>query len=232
LPDEHSRFGEKAFDTIACGRKGRMKKPKVENRIPPKSNRRRRTAEIIDAAASVFARRGFHGASTQDIADVLGVRQASLYYYFPSKEVALEMVCARGVEGFVEEAISITERHATAAKKIAGLIEAHLTPLLDRSDYVQVFLNERRYLPTESRRRVGRHSRAIEKIFEDVLRAGVEAGEFRPDLDARLVSLAILGMANAAATWYDKERGAPIEKIGKEFAALVLDGVRRKRPKP
>lgn len=207
------------------------KKSKTAKRVAPSATRQRRTAEIIDAAAHIFARRGFHGASTQDIADVLGVRQASLYYYFPSKEVALEMVCARGVEGFVEAAISVTEAPGTAAQKIAGLIASHLNPLRNRGDYVNVFLNERRHLPTESRRRIGRHSRAIEKIFEDVLRAGIEAGEFRADLDARLASLAILGMANAVATWYDKERGAPIERISKEFAALVLDGIRRKGAK-
>ena len=204
------------------------KTSKRAQRKPSSATRQRRTAEIIDAAAHIFALRGFHGASTQDIADVLGVRQASLYYYFPSKEVALEMVCARGVEGFVEAAIGVTEAPGTAGQKIAGLIASHLNPLRNRGDYVNVFLNERRHLPTESRRRVGRHSRAIEKIFEDVLRAGVEDGEFRPDLDARLTALAILGMANAVATWYDQERGAPIERIAREFAALVLDGIRKK----
>ena len=64
----------------------------------------RRADEIIDAAASVFAERGYHGTTTQAIADVLGMRQASLYYYFPSKEAALELVCARGIDGFVEGA--------------------------------------------------------------------------------------------------------------------------------
>jgi TetR/AcrR family transcriptional regulator, cholesterol catabolism regulator len=187
---------------------------------------KRRTAEIIDAAAQVFARRGYHGASTQDIADVLGVRQASLYYYFPSKEVALEMVCARGVEGFVENAIRVTEERGTAQQKLAGLIESHLKPILDRGDYVKVFLNERRYLPTESRRRIGRHSRSVEKIFEDVLRTGIDKGEFRPDLDPRITALAILAMANAAATWYDRE-GAPVEKIGRAFTALVMSGIRK-----
>jgi AcrR family transcriptional regulator len=192
---------------------------------------RRRTAEIIDAAANVFARRGFHGASTQDIADVLGVRQASLYYYFPSKEVALEMVCARGVEGFVEAAISVTEAPGSASKKLAGLIASHLSPLRDRGDYMQVFLNERRHLPAESRRRIGRHSRAIERIFEDVLRAGVEGGEFRLDTDVRLTALAILGMANAVATWYGKEKQQPIERVADMFASLVLDGIRKKGPR-
>ena len=204
------------------------RKSKTARRAPASATRQRRRAEIIDAAAHIFARRGFHGASTQDIADVLGVRQASLYYYFPSKEVALEMVCARGVEGFVEAAISVTETPGTAAQKLAGLIQSHLNPLRDRRDYVNVFLNERRHLPTESRRRIGRHSRAVEKIFQDVLRAGVEDGEFRADLDTRLTALAILGMVNAVAAWYDKERGAPVERIAQEFAALVLDGIRKK----
>ena len=54
-----------------------------------KRSTHRRLDEIMQAAAKVFAERGYHGATTQDIADVLGIRQASLYYYFPSKEVAL-----------------------------------------------------------------------------------------------------------------------------------------------
>jgi TetR/AcrR family transcriptional regulator, cholesterol catabolism regulator len=201
---------------------------KKSSRRSSSKSQRRRTAEIIDAAANVFARRGFHGASTQDIADVLGVRQASLYYYFPSKEVALEMVCARGVEGFVEAAIAVTEVSGSASKKLAGLIASHLSPLRDRGDYMQVFLNERRHLPAESRRRIGRHSRAIERIFEDVLRAGVDDGEFRPDIDVRLTALAILGMANAVAAWYAKEKQRPIERIADMFASIVLDGIRKK----
>ena len=200
----------------------------LEDYAKSKRKTHRRSGEIIDAAARVFAELGYHGATTQDIADVLGIRQASLYYYFPSKEVALEMVCARGVEGFVEAAISVTETPGPAADKIAGLIASHLSPLRDRGDYMQVFLNERRHLPAESRRRIGRHSRAIEKIFEDVLRAGVEGGEFRPDIDVRLTALAILGMANAVAAWYGKEKQQPIDRIADMFASIVLDGIRKK----
>ena len=78
------------------------------------TSQRRRAPQIIEAAARVFAERGFHGATTQDIADVLGIRQASLYYYFSSKEAALELVCLKGVEGFFEAAKAI------AAGRIIG----------------------------------------------------------------------------------------------------------------
>ena len=187
-------------------------------------NRRRRAPEIIDAAARVFAERGFHGATTQDIADVLGIRQASLYYYFASKEAALELVCLKGVEGFFEAAKAIAAGPGSARNRLARLIDSHLSPLLDRSDFVKVFLNERQHLPTESRRRIGKWSRGLERIFEDVLKEGVRKGEFRSDMDTRLTALAILGMANAVASWYRKEE-VPIERISAEFARLVGDGI-------
>ena len=50
----------------------------------------------IEAAAAVFADKGFHGATTQDIASEIGIQQGSLYYYFKSKEQALQEVCEYG----------------------------------------------------------------------------------------------------------------------------------------
>ena len=198
------------------------------------ASQRRRAPQIIEAAARVFAERGFHGATTQDIADVLGIRQASLYYYFSSKEAALELVCLKGVEGFFEAAKAIAARPESARKRLSLLINSHLSPLLDRGDFVKVFLNERQHLPTESRRRIGRWSRGLERIFEEVIREGIAKREFRADLDARLATLAILGMCNAAPGWYRKEN-ASVPRIGAEFAKLVIDGVAHrtgKRPTP
>ena len=192
------------------------------------ASRRRRAPEIIEAAARVFAERGFHGATTQDIADVLGIRQASLYYYFSSKEAALELVCLKGVEGFFEAAKAIAARPESARERLSLLINSHLSPLVDRGSFVKVFLNERQHLPAESRRRIGRWSRGLERIFEEVIKEGIAASEFHADLDVRLATLAILGMCNAASSWYRKENKA-ILAVGAEFSRLVIDGM-AKRP--
>lgn len=190
---------------------------------------RRRAAEIIDAAAQVFAERGYHGASTQDIADVLGIRQASLYYYFPSKEAALEQVCMRGVEGFVEQAAAVAASDDPAPEKIRLLILGHLVPIRDRQPYVLVFLRERHRLADEGRHRVGRLSRRYERIIQGVLEAGVRAGQLRRDLDCRLATLGLLGMCNAAANWYGVEPGATIERIAVAFGDLIVDGAGPRR---
>jgi len=189
-----------------------------------RASQRRRAPQIIEAAARVFAERGFHGATTQDIADVLGIKQASLYYYFSSKEAALELVCLRGVEGFFEAAKAIAARPESARKRLALLINSHLSPLVDRADFVKVFLNERQHLPTESRRRIGRWSRGLERIFEEVIKEGIANGEFRAALDPRTATLAILGMCNAVSSWQRNEN-VDVAQISAEFARLVIDGI-------
>src|SRR5487761_2622369 len=90
---------------------------------------RKRTDEVVEAAAMVFAELGYHGASTQDIADRLHMRQATLYYYFASKDAALESVCRRGVAGFIEKAEAVALSSDSPPDKIANIIRSHLQAL-------------------------------------------------------------------------------------------------------
>jgi AcrR family transcriptional regulator len=185
----------------------------------------RRADEIIDAAARVFAERSYHGTTTQAIADVLGMRQASLYYYFPSKEAALEEVCARGTDGFVEGAERVMRMDVPPLEKLKLLIASHLARVETMPDYVRVFINERRYLPDASRKRVGRKSRRIERFFEQVIQAGIDDGSIRAGTDARLAMLAVLGMCNAVINWRESDRNRDIRGIASGFAEIVAKGL-------
>ena len=185
----------------------------------------RRADAIVDAAARVFAERGYHGASTQAIADVLGMRQASLYYYFASKEAALELVCEKGVDGFVESAEKIAARREAPLARLGALITSHLASNETKRDYVKVFINERRYLPDASRRRIGRKGRRIERCFEDVIRAGIEDGSIRADTDVRLTMLAVLGMCNSVINWRATDQSEDLGRVATELGKLVIGGL-------
>ena len=152
----------------------------------------------------MFAELGYYGATTQKITDVLGMRQASLYYYLPSKEAALEQVCEEGVAGYVETAKAIAAGPGTAAERLAALIRAHIAPNVGRSDFVRVFLTQRQFLPAESRKRIGHWSRTLERTIEDVIRAGIDQRAFRKDADPRLATLAILGCRGRPAPAEDR----------------------------
>lgn len=197
----------------------------VANAREAKPSRRRQT-EVIDAAAKVFARRGYHGASTQDIADVLGIRQASLYYYFDSKEAALEQVCANGLEDYAIRAQAVLREDRPASEKVARLVFHHLAPMAERLDYTLVFLRERRFLPQPARRRLRASELRYERIIQRVIEAGVASGEFRRDLDARMATLALLGLGNSAALWLGREPGASVEAVTDRYADLLLRAFR------
>jgi TetR/AcrR family transcriptional regulator, cholesterol catabolism regulator len=186
----------------------------------------RRLSEINDAAAKVFARRGYHGASTQDIADVLGMRQASLYYYFESKEAALEAVCVSGLEDYAKRALAISKSGVASSEKVAALVFQHLAPLAERLDYTVVFLRERRFLPEPARKRIRAIEVRYERLIERIIEQGVADGEFRRDLDTRMAALALLGLGNSAALWFAREPGTTVERVARSYIDLLVRGFR------
>lgn len=188
---------------------------------------KRRAAEILAAAAKVFARRGYHGASTQDVADVLGIRQASLYYYFESKEAALEAVCADGVEDYALRAQRILRGPGSASDKVASVVFQHLAPMTERLDFTLTFLRERRFLPVPARKRIRAIEIRYERIIEKIIDQGIAGGEFRADLDARMATLALLGLGNSAAAWFGREPGASLERITASYVDLLVRAFRR-----
>ena len=188
------------------------------------ANARRRLSEVIDAAAKVFAQRGYHGASQQDIADLLGMRQASLYYYFDSKEAALEAVCRDGHQDYVERIRRIARSSASAAQKVAEVLFHHAAP--ERRDFTLVFLRERRFLPLPARKRIRAFEVQYERSIQRIIEQGIRSGEFRADLDARMVTLALLGLGNTAAVWYGREPAVTPERMLRAYIDLLVRALR------
>jgi len=64
-------------------------------RWTPERRRQRTREALLDAAAAVFARRGFHGASLDEIAETAGYTRGAIYKHFTDKEELLHEVCVR-----------------------------------------------------------------------------------------------------------------------------------------
>lgn len=186
---------------------------------------KRRATEIINVAADIFAERGYHGASTQDIAAQIGIRQASLYYYIPSKEVALEQICMIGIGDMVEGAEAVAALELSPTEKIRQIICRHLAAVYERRSFMRVFLRERQNLPDASRKQVGRLSRQYEQVVQQIIETGIKADEFRTDIDPRLTTLAILSVCNAASSWHDKEFTGDMARVTHGLTGLVVSGL-------
>ncbi|WP_297613313.1 TetR/AcrR family transcriptional regulator [Nocardia sp.] len=72
-------------------------------------------AEILDAAAELFTNNGYGSTSTRGIADAVGIRQASLYHHFASKDDILDALLA----GTITAPLELAERLAVAPESAA-----------------------------------------------------------------------------------------------------------------
>ncbi|ARP98410.1 TetR/AcrR family transcriptional regulator [Pseudorhodoplanes sinuspersici] len=186
-----------------------------------------RHREVVDAAATAFAEKGFDGASTRDIAERLGIRAASLYYYLPSKEAALAAVCELGVRDFIANLRGILDRSEPAAEKLRSAVANHLAPLRTHpaADYIRVFLRHRHQLPDGPRQAVAKLAAEYQGLMEQIFVEGVASGEFRADLDPKLATLALLGLCNSVIGARSLPRGASIDDFIDEYSKIAIHGV-------
>jgi AcrR family transcriptional regulator len=109
--------------------------PKKSDRGRPRSGTNPRpdlsaSEQILDAAAHLFVERGYAATSTRAIAEEVGIRQASLYYHFPSKEQMLEVLLMRTVEPSIHAATYLSTAAAEPAVRLHALIEFDTAGLL------------------------------------------------------------------------------------------------------
>ena len=197
--------------------------------VPATDRYQQHRAQAILAAASVFSEKGFHGATTKDIAERLGIKQGSLYYYFASKEEALEEVCLFGISDYVQRMDEIAASDQPFEARLLGVLTSHLTSYREKNEALKVHNDERLYLPADRRKRLkelGTHYREkLERIFED----GVADGTLRGSLDCHFAAQSVIGLCNAWGEIIVRDPALDVFTVIQKCADLLLTGFRERR---
>ncbi len=187
-----------------------------------KYTRQRQAA--IRAAAAVFAEKGFHGACTKDIAERMGIKQGSLYYYFKSKQEALSEVCLFGIQDYVQHMEDISGSEQSFEAKLAATVTSHLSSYRERNEALKVYNDERLYLPEAKRSRLkelGSHYRQqLEEIFED----GKKSGAVRESMDCHFAAQAVIGMCNAWGDLIVRDPELDLFRVIHKCTDLLING--------
>ena len=75
------------------------------------------------------------------------------------------------------------------------------------------------------REMIGFSPKEYYRCWQQILREGVENGEFRSDFDIQVTSYGLLGMLNWSCEWYDPQGRLSIQEVAEEFTALALAGL-------
>jgi AcrR family transcriptional regulator len=203
---------------------------RVRPRMGPATIRRRlprdqRRAEILRVATAVFYSKGYEAASLQDIADAMGIKKASLYYYFSSKEALLHAVLAEIIGKGIDNARRILALGGDPLTRLWRMVAGHIDHLCENLVETAVFLHERKRIPPALRREILAQDYAYQGFFIALITEGQAQSQIRPDLDPKLATLRILGSANWPYSWYRSGSEFGPDRIGAQFATMTVNSV-------
>ena len=184
-----------------------------------------REQEIVAAAARVFQEKGYHAATTRDIAAAVGIQQASLYYYISSKEELLYLVVREPIMRLYAQVEAIVKSSLPARTKIERSIRAHLVAFDENYPHMFVFVQELHNVVQALQDTLREFPGRYQSLWEDLLRQGVAKGELRADLDVTTTALMILGMCNWMYRWYRKGGRLDTQAVAERYASAILDGI-------
>lgn len=101
-----------------------------------------RCGEILEAAHKLFARKGFHQTTMDDIAVEAGVAKGTLYLYFRSKRAIYLAALRRGLLALQEETQSQFEMAETTAEKIRAFISTRIRYFERNRDFFKIYYSE------------------------------------------------------------------------------------------
>jgi len=178
----------------------------------------KRREAILDAAARLFAARGFSGASMADLAKSCGTSKSLVYHYFPSKDDVLYAVMTSHLDDLVAAAEGAAQS-GDAKARLRALTRAFMRLYVGAEDRHKVLLNELDNLPPARRAEVvARQRRIIAAVV-----GPIEA--LRPDAPAMPIAMLFFGMINWTHSWFRPDGALTADALADLAVEIMLGGI-------
>jgi AcrR family transcriptional regulator len=185
----------------------------------------KRRSQVREVAAGLFDIYGYRETSMEAIAAAVGIKKASLYYYFKAKdellvemhEEMIDLILAQQEARLADRALSWKDQLLGIMTDLISLQETH-------PGYLRVFFEHFRELPAAVQGPVQVKRDKYGDMVVDVVRNGIDAGEFR-ETDARLTALCILGSCNWTYQWFRPAGKLTAAEMARVFWSIYLGGI-------
>lgn len=181
-----------------------------------------KTNRIVEVASSLFYQRGYSSCTLDNVAEALGVTKPFLYSYFKNKEAILAAICEVGIS----EALSVLEAtlkgdHQSHRDLLAAVVRQVGKIVIERQEYVVVYQREMKHLSAADFARILRLRHSFDHQIAELIRKGVEAGEFREDTDS-FVAVWIGGLISWIPTWYSRGGQRTADEVIDQLVAAAM----------
>ncbi len=179
---------------------------------------------ILEAAVQLFAEYGYHAAPLRDIARISGIQAASIYHHYPSKQALLVEIMTTYMQRLNSGLERILRDYAEPLQRLHEAIASHI--YLHTTYKAEFFIidTEIRSLEPENRAAIMILRDKYEALLQEVLRDGMERGEFR-QCDVKVASYALIAMCTEVATWFRADGRLSVQQVIDMYSQLMMRGL-------
>ena len=195
---------------------------------PPISpvEREARRRELLESALRTFAATGFARSTTKAIAAGAGVAEGTIYLYFRSKDDLLLTAFRERVAEFAAEIETRAAEPLPFRERLGRLVEMQFDNVERDPALARLLLLEARQSAEFYTEPIREALHAYETALEALLRAGIEEGAVRPDIDVAVTRWMLVGALRGVLTnWLLGEREQRLTPLAAAFTATFIDGI-------
>ncbi|TAK71355.1 MAG: TetR/AcrR family transcriptional regulator [Betaproteobacteria bacterium] len=181
---------------------------------------------ILDVAAELFHTRGYAETGIRPIADSVGIKTASIYHHFSSKDQIYEEILKTGLEltaRATRDAVARLPKNASPRDCIEAAIEGHLRGIHSHITYTSANVRFRGQIPP----RVDEVMRPLREKYisywQQLIENARRSGHLKPGLKSSLIRSLVIGALNQTLTWFDASAGSLDKLI--ETTIILLSGI-------
>ena len=159
-----------------------MKKTALSDTPQRQRRKEARPAELLEAALDLFVERGFAATKLDEVAARAGVAKGTLYLYFASKEELFKAVIQQGVLPVVEEGEGMLVQHSGDAAALLRNLVYRWWELMGNTKLAAIpklIISEAGNFPEVARYFYENVAQRIDNLLAEVLKQGMDSGEFR-----------------------------------------------------
>lgn len=181
---------------------------------------------ILTAAAELFGDHGYDRATLADVANRVGIKRGSLYYYINSKEDLLYWLHKNMIDELIANTDAALKESADTEEKIRNLVRMSMRLIAERRQEVKVFLEERHVLESERWAEVVKQRDEFQRKVENVLTEGIREGLLR-ETPVKLTANGMLGMCFWGYQWF-RPGMLTWMQVADLFSGILLDGLKKR----
>lgn len=182
---------------------------------------------LLASAVQVFLRRGYDGASMEDLAAAAGISKSSIYHHVRGKEDLLRRALTRALDALFATLDETGGGDGPAIERLEQVTRRTTEVLMAELPYVTLLL--RVHGNTETERWALQRRREFDRRVAELVAEASAAGDLRSDIDPHLATRLLFGMVNSIGEWYrprDPRDGEPTADVADAVVGMAFDGLR------